>query len=1324
MKQKILLVLLIVLSGSLAFNAQSAYADATKTVGSGGDYATLQLAFQAINNGLITGVITLQITGSITDNNTAVLNASGSGSASYASLSIYPTVSGVTLSGSYSGPLIDLNGADHVTIDGRVNATGLTIDMIITNTRSGDANSSTIRFTNDATYNTVKYCIIKGSGSGGDKGILLFTNTVTTTGNSNNTIDHNEITNNGGNRPLMTIFSRSTNSSVPNSLNTISNNNIHDVLNPNNSHSFIINLGDGNGGGDSYNDAWTITGNSFYESEAFTFTSGNNMEIIYIYASSGNNFTISNNYLGGSAPLCGGTWTKTTGNHTFQLMEIRVGSTIASNIQGNTVKNFNFTNTGSNIWWGINIQAGTVNVGTTAGNCIGSSDGTGSISYTGNGSNSAFYGVHFQSSNVNAQNNIIGSITVANTTPTKSSHFYGIYVRSNGGSFSVSNNTIGSTTTLNSINATSASTTDAQKVYGIACDGNSGTVNLSNNTVANLTNGTTNTSTIVYGRIYGIYAYRNTNTISGNLIHDLTIANANSASSSDPSNTDNPSLSAAGIAFADNSNSAQTLSGNKIYNISNTYASFTGHVAGIYYYGQSTSSSIDKNLIYGVSSSSSSATIHGIKIDAGVATYSNNIITMNSDIATTMYGIYEAGSSGTSNVYFNTVYIGGSPTTGSLNSACLYNAGTSSTRDFRNNIFNNARSNSGAASGTHYAMYVLNTGGSLNCNYNDYWFSGTGGKLGYYGGNKTSLPIVTGVTGDDANSQSILPGFVNPGGTTASSYIPSAALPAATGTGITTDYGGTTRSGSPEMGAWEQGNTVTWNSTSSNSWNIAANWNPQVVPTASHNIVVPDGTTDLEVNQSIATPAMCNNLIIQSGAKVVILPGKALTVNGTLTNSGGSPRLVIQSDETGTGSLIQSSASVGATVQRYISGSATLTANMYHMVSIPVNYTTPTSNLFLGSYLYKLDAAQVDPTNNNYYGLWVNMGTSTTNPLSCNSGYMIYYPATEHTYTFSGTLNTGSFSPNVSYGTTYTFNLVPNPYPSAINWGSSSGWIKSNIGATAWIWKASSGNYTTLSGPSYVPVGQAFIVMASGTPVLTMNNNACVHDATAFYKSGEANTLKISAQSNNYKDETFVSFNSSAGQEFDPQLDGFKLWGLEDAPQLWTEKGESRLSINQLPPPSGGLVVPVDFKTSYAGQVSLHFSGVESFDPSLAIRLQDLVNGSWTDLRQNGTYVFTHDTSNTEKRFSLVFGYPSGINTNTTSNGKAFISNGRICLDIPSMQGHLAVITVYDMLGQVIRSQEKIMDGIVSIAAELSKGVYIVRATSADQNFSTKVINK
>ena len=48
-------------------------AQTTKTVGgTGANYATLKLAFDAINTGTITGAITLQITGSTTETVSAV----------------------------------------------------------------------------------------------------------------------------------------------------------------------------------------------------------------------------------------------------------------------------------------------------------------------------------------------------------------------------------------------------------------------------------------------------------------------------------------------------------------------------------------------------------------------------------------------------------------------------------------------------------------------------------------------------------------------------------------------------------------------------------------------------------------------------------------------------------------------------------------------------------------------------------------------------------------------------------------------------------------------------------------------------------------------------------------------------------------------------------------------------------------------------------------------------------------------------------------------------------------------------------------------------
>ena len=141
-------------------------AQTIKTVGTGANYARLKLAFDAINSGIITGNIVLQIINNTAESQSAVLHESGyNGTSSYTSITIYPTVSGKTISGNIPGALIELHGATNVTFDGRVNESG-SADLIISNTNTGTS-STTLRFIDDAQTNLVEYCTIKGSDAGG-----------------------------------------------------------------------------------------------------------------------------------------------------------------------------------------------------------------------------------------------------------------------------------------------------------------------------------------------------------------------------------------------------------------------------------------------------------------------------------------------------------------------------------------------------------------------------------------------------------------------------------------------------------------------------------------------------------------------------------------------------------------------------------------------------------------------------------------------------------------------------------------------------------------------------------------------------------------------------------------------------------------------------------------------------------------------------------------------------------------------------------------------------------------------------------------------------
>ena len=126
---------------ALAFSAAASFAQVsvTATAGTTGPtvYTTVGAAFTAINAGTHQGAITIDITANTTETAAAVLNSSGAGSASYTSILVRPTVDGVTIAGpTVTGRgLIELNGADNVTIDGdNPNTAGTNRNLTIQNT--------------------------------------------------------------------------------------------------------------------------------------------------------------------------------------------------------------------------------------------------------------------------------------------------------------------------------------------------------------------------------------------------------------------------------------------------------------------------------------------------------------------------------------------------------------------------------------------------------------------------------------------------------------------------------------------------------------------------------------------------------------------------------------------------------------------------------------------------------------------------------------------------------------------------------------------------------------------------------------------------------------------------------------------------------------------------------------------------------------------------------------------------------------------------------------------------------------------------------------
>jgi len=233
--------------------------------------------------------------------------------------------------------------------------------------------------------------------------------------------------------------------------------------------------------------------------------------------------------------------------------------------------------------------------------------------------------------------------------------------------------------------------------------------------------------------------------------------------------------------------------------------------------GEALTSTIQRCKFYNLSCSDAAlVNIQGIVIGGGSGAGSSTTIRNNffsfdaagttdpADVTAILYA--SAGASDVCEIYFNTIYIGGSGIT-SGSSRGIHKSAAASSFIQENNIIVNARSNA-AGTGTHYAVAIDNTTGVGTVNYNDYFTTGTGGVLGSWSSvDKSTLTDWKTASSKDANSVSKAITFVGAGTNDlhiAGGSVGDVELIGTPIGGITNDLDGDTRHATyPYMGADE-----------------------------------------------------------------------------------------------------------------------------------------------------------------------------------------------------------------------------------------------------------------------------------------------------------------------------------------------------------------------------------------------------------------------------------------------------------------------------------------------------------------------------------------
>lgn len=647
---------------------------------------------------------------------------------------------------SNSSSTFSFNETNFLTIDGQRGGSGLAEYIQIHNANSS---GSAVSFIHASCNNTISNCRILGSTQSNNSGVINFLGSSFATGNNYNSIFNNSIKD-SINTPMNGIFSGG-NINAPNLYNSIYNNNIYNYHNASNP-SYGIFIGSGS-------NSWFISNNSFFQS------STRNINLTYagaLHLASGSNYTIIGNYIGGSAPSCGGLASQYTGNGFTNFIRLNLSASNTNIILSNYIQNIHLNWTGNaGISSLIHLINGSFNV---SGNQLGSELNNLKINVTNSTGTTDFAAIYLGGGSSYDETQInfntitgfnIGSSGLGNI------QFAGIRIASAVPNLLITDNTIGSATQSNNIHNQSKAYT-----YGIIGPSGASQNSITGNLIANLHANNTDSNANVCGIYINSAGSFN---ISRNTIFKL-------LSKSDISQN-SYNAPAVGIWHA-SSGPDQVCSFNTIHNIYSTNASNPNmnNVFGIRFINSvSGTNTLTNNFIHTLASASASgSTIYGIQISNQFCISSNNMIRIGVDsngsniIGNHSYvGIHDFNSTNSNSYYHNSIFISGNNLgANNLNSYAFFNSDLANgTRNIINNIFYNARTNV-SGTGKHYAICFsqFNLNG-LTLDHNIYYAPNAGGIFGRINvTDYTNIHAWRSITFMDFNSGIGDPNFVNPNG--------------------------------------------------------------------------------------------------------------------------------------------------------------------------------------------------------------------------------------------------------------------------------------------------------------------------------------------------------------------------------------------------------------------------------------------------------------------------------------------------------------------------------------------------------------------------------
>ncbi|PQJ76275.1 hypothetical protein [Polaribacter glomeratus] len=494
-----------------------------------------------------------------------------------------------------------------------------------------------------------------------------------------------------------------------------------------------------------------------------------------------------------------------------------------------------------------------------------------------------------------------------------------------------------------------------------------------------------------------------------------------------------------------------------------------------------------------------------------------------------------------------------------------------------------------------------------------------------------------------------------------------------------------------------------------------------------------------------------HNLLVNLENSFTVAPSKELTVTGNISNLAGNAGLVLKSDNNGTASLNHNTSNVAATVERYISGAA----EDWHFLSSPISNQTIAGSSWVpsGTYgngtgydLYVWD----EPTPCWVYQL--NTSTSTignpnwpavhaSNNFVTARGYLYAVQAVNPTHKFTGTLHNGIINYPLTANSTADllltgFNLIGNPYTSAIDWKATSGWSRSNLldsdgGYDMWIWNPTANNYGVFNSTGtigtngvtqFIPSMQGFYVRAELNGNIAMNNDIRLHSKTVNWM--KTNTIKKKTSSIKVHLESDLDFG------FDEVLFQFgyssnhagaaKLFSrTKTAPSIYTTYENEKLSVKYLTNTVKNPFVLINFVPGYNGRYKFTLDIEGSNFKNLI--LEDKIEKTFHNFLDKPTYSFNSSVKDNIDRFVLHFKTKKAILGGANDAIPIYYDGEFIVIDLRLISNSTDV-QIFDLLGR--RTLHKTLKGeyLHRLSIDSQNKMYVVMVKNEHKIKSQKVL--